>query len=322
MATTVAAAIQGAFDRIAKLRQDAGAIAATGTRLWKRVDDTDDETFENRMDGDNLTAADAALVAMSFWANAKLKTTFEDLTKYFRIDLALASPYWEKYLATIGWRVPYGAAEALFEAMGANYRLSSQYVFPRGTLVADAADPTSAGLHKFGRITGTTGASTYASVDGALPATVKGAPILAINDEATPGLTNLIVTATNQAGATKDLTVTTGNTQYTQEVLGQQLIAAAGAAAGQKVVPVPATAAFAVGEYILIVKSDFSIVEVALIASIQANASLTVTTNLINTFAQNDLVWPMFTNLTIKSGTAGNGKHISFYARPDRIIAL
>ncbi len=316
------ATIKGMLDRVAKLRQDMGAIAATGTTLWNRADAAADQVFEDRLKGVSLTAADAALAAMSFWANTKLKTTFDDLTKYFRIDLALTSPYWEKYLATIGWRVPYGAAEALVEAMGVNYRLSSQYVFPRGTLVADAADPASSGMHKFGRITGTTGASTYASVDGALPATVKGAPILAINDEATPGLTNLIVTATNQAGATKDLTVTTGNTQYTQEVLGQQLIAAAGAAAGQKVVPVPATAAFAVGEYILIVKSDFSIVELALIASIQANTSLTVTTNLINTFAQNDLVWPMFTDLTIKSGTAGNGKHISFYARPDRIIAL
>ena len=77
---------------------------------------------------------------------------------------------------------------------------------------------------RFGRITRNYRGLYFAVIDGALPATVKGAAIMAVNEEPTPGLTNLVVTATNQAGATKDLTVTVGDTQYTQEVLGQQLI--------------------------------------------------------------------------------------------------
>jgi hypothetical protein len=318
---SVETTIKGIFDKVAADRQAAQTALSAGTGYWTRVDAAGDETFENRVKGADMTAVDTTLRTAAFWGNTALKKVFTLISDYLRLDLGLAYPYITNYVASKGWRVPYEAAQALVEALGSGVRLPSERVFPKGTLVESGSSPLSAGLHQFGRITGTTGASTFAVIDGALPATVKGAAIMAVNEEPTPGLTNLVVTATNQAGAAKDLTVTVGDTQYTQEVLGQQLIGAAGAAAGQKVVPIPSTAAFAVGEWVLIVKSDFSVVETAKIASIQANTSITVETNLINSFDQNDLVWPLFTNCVFKSGTVGNGKHISLYARPDRTIA-
>jgi hypothetical protein len=323
-AATVEAAIQGHLDRIAKICQGIQELCVQGTDSWTRSDAADDETYENRVKGSNRTAVDNLLqsAVAGIFSNATLKKEFSDLNDYFNQDLSLASPYFASYIASKGWRVPYNTAEALVAALGSASRLPAQYVFPKGTLVADAASPLSAGMHRFGRLTGTSSTPTYASDDGALPSTIKGAAILAVNEEGTPGLSNLVVTATNQAGAAKDLTVTVGSTQYTQEVLGQQAIGAAGAAAGQKVVPIAATGAFAVSEWVLLVKADLSVMEVIQINTIQANTSLTMLTNLKNSFVENDLVWPLFTNVTYKSGTVGDGKHISFYARPDRIIAL
>jgi hypothetical protein len=318
---SVETTIRGIFDRVAADRQAIATAANAGTGYWARVDAAGDETFENRVKGSDMTNADTTLTTAAFWGNNYLKKIFTLISDYARLDLALANPYVTNYVASKGWRVPYEASLAIVESLGSGLRLPAERVFPKGTLVANEADPANSGMHKFGRITGTAGASTYASVDGALSSYVKGAAILAVNEEATPGLTNLVVTATNQAGAAKDLTVTLGDTAFTQEVLGQQLIGAAGAAAGQKVVPVPATGAFTANDWVLIVKSDLSVTEVAQVASIQANTSLTVATNLINSFTENDLVWPLFTNVTLKSGTAGNGKHISLYARPDRTIA-
>lgn len=153
------------LDRVAKYRQDAGAVAAGGTSLWARADAAGDETFENTVKGERLTAADTKMKELSVWANQELKAMFEDLTTYFRSKLGLTSPYWDTYLASVGWRVPYGAAEALVEAKGAGYRLAAQYVFPKGTLVESGSSPLAAGMHRFGRITGTTGASTFAADD-------------------------------------------------------------------------------------------------------------------------------------------------------------
>jgi hypothetical protein len=151
---------------------------------------------------------------------------------------------------------------------------------------------------------------------------VKGAAIMLTNEDATPAPNSLVMTCTLQSTATKDITVAlAGNTQYQQSFLGAQAIGAAAAAAGQKVIPVAATAQFAAGEYVLI-RHDDGTQEIGLIASIQTNTSVTVTTNLVNSFVENDLVIPLFTNVAFKSGTLGDGKKIDFWAYPDRIIAL
>ena len=319
---SVASTILGQIDRMAKIRQASQANASTGDDFWTRVDAAADETYENRVKGSDMTALDSALLAGAFWSTATLKKWFDLHNVYFSNDLALSgNPLLAAYLDTLGGiRIPFEAAECFNEAMYS--RLASQYVFPKGTRPADTADPATSGMHKFGRITGTAGAPTYASTDGAISSYVKGAGMLIINTDASPAPNSLVMTCTQQLGTTKDITVTLGGTdQYKQTILGAQAIGAAAAAAGQKVIPVAATAQFTAGEYCLIWKSD-SVQEIGLIATVTSNTSVTMTTNLVNAFAENDLVIPLFTNVAFKSGTLGDGKHLDFYAYPDRAIAL
>lgn len=319
---SVATTILGQIDRMAKIRQASQANSSTGTNFWTRVDAAGDMAYENRVKGSNMTALDATLAAGSVWSTAKLKAWFDDHNLYFSNDLALTgTPLLAMYLDTLGGiRIPFEAAECFAEAM--NTRIASQYVFPKGTRVANLSDPAASGKHKFGRITGSTGAPTYVSADGALSSYVKGAGIEIVNVDATPAPNSLVMTCTQQLGTTKDITVSlSATTQYAQTILGSQAIGAAGATTGQKVIPMTATAQFTAGEYVSIWKSD-SVQEIGLIASVQANTSITVTTNLVNSYATADLVIPLFTQVAFKSGTLGDTKKLDFYAYCDRVIAL
>jgi hypothetical protein len=317
----VAAQIKAALDRLAKGRQNSQANFATGTDFWALVDAAADETYENRVKGTDMTALDAALASGAVWSTVSLKKWFESHNSYMNFDLGLAHPYFDSYLATVGWRVPWEAAEAHYEAL--NLRISPQFVFPKGTRPADGADPAASGMHKFGRLTGTAGAPTWAAVDGALSTSMKGAPILITNEDADASVTDLVMRCTLQDGTTKDITVAlAAATQHAQTLVGAQAIGAAGAAAGQKVVPVAATTQFKASEWVLIVKADFSVQEVAQIDSLVAATSITVKSNLINSWVEDDLVLPMFTSVTHQSGTVANTKKLGFWAYPDRIIAL
>lgn len=290
---------------------------ATGDDFWVKVDAAADETYENRIKGQSITDMDTALSNMSLFGADAVRAWFNLHNSYFNTDLGLASPLFANYLASKGWRIPYEAAECLVDALGAASRLPARWVFPKGIRPADTNDPSSSGMHLFGTWTGE---SSYAASEGAL-LNCFGA-VLIISREATPGGTSPVATATLQDGTTKDIAFTASANQYGQVILGSQAIGAAGAAAGQKVVPVAATGQFKASEYVLVIKADYSVQELAQIDTIQANASLTMKANLINSFVENDLVFPLFTNVTRKSGTFTAGKHIDFYGFPDRIIAL
>ena len=312
----VAAQIKAQLDRMAYGRQTMKAAFATGDDFWTKVDAAADETYENRVKGSDITALDTALANMSVFGTSALAKWFTLHNDYFNADLSLASPYIASYLATVGWRVPYEAAECLVDALGSSNRLSAWRVFPKGIRPADEGDPTSSGMHKFGQWTEV----TYAVTDGALVNSY--APVLFIPLDATVNPSSPIATATLQDATTKDIAFSPSATQYAQGILGSQAIGAAGAAAAQKDIPVAATAQFKAGEWVLIVKADYSVQEVAQIDSLVANTSLTMESNLINSFVENDLVLPMFTNVTRKSGGFDADKDVAFYAFPDRIIAL
>lgn len=316
---SVETTIQGIADRFAKGRQTTKGAFATGNDFWTRVDAAADETFENRLKGTELTALDTALEQAAFGSVASVKILFTLLNTYFQTDLGLAAPYIETYLASKGWRIPYEFAQAWYEATG--YRIASKYVFGRGTRPADEADPSAAGMHCFQTwvYTGATGA--FAVVDGALTNCMS--PVLVTSTTATPGGSAHALTLTLSDNATtKTVTFTPDATQYGHILVGQQAIGAAGSAAGQKDIPVAATAQFAANTYVLVTKSDFSVSELVYIASITANTKLVATTNLINSFAQNDLVLPLCTNAVRQAGTLANDKAIAIWAWPDRIIAL
>jgi hypothetical protein len=318
---SVESAIIGQIDRIAKIRQAAQANATAGTDFWDRIDAAADETYENRVKGANATALDTGL-ANGAGVGPLLRDWINDHFRYFQTDLGLtASNPVEGYLdGYSGKRVPFDFAEALADCMGANCRPAAHHVFAKGTLAA--GDPAASGMHKWATITGTAGAPTWADVVAALSPYVVGAPILLINEAAATSTTDLVLTAKRQDGTTVDLTVTlSGAGQWAQTKLGTGTVDAAGAAAGQKVVPIKtSTAQFKAGEYVLIWKSD-TVQEVAQIDSVAAG-SITLETNLLGTYAENDLVLPLFTGVAFKSGTVANGKVISIWAMPDRAIAL
>lgn len=321
----VKATIHGALERMAKIRQLAQAIASTGTDFWDRIDAAADETFENRVKGTNATALDAALADGSS-ISLKFLNFMTDLNTYCSLDLELAvtnGTYLETLLTSYAMRVPFEAAEIWADVFGEAARLPADLVFPKGTRPA-AGTPATSGMHKFGTLTGSTGDPTYAEVNGALDTKVGGAPVFITNDAAATAVTDLTMTGTRVDGTTVDLGMTvSGAGQYAQTIWASQPVNAAGAAAGQKVIPINGiTAPFKVGEPVLITKSDDSVQEVGVVASIVADTSITLEDNLVGTYAAADLVLPMFTDIAWKSGSVADGKVLSLWAYPDRIIAL
>lgn len=316
---SVETSIKAIVDRFAKGWQIIKSAYITGTDFWNQADAASDMTFENRMRGIYATELDTGLQSADFATVTFIKNYFSQLNAYFRTDLSLDSPCIEKYLDTKGWRLPYEFAEAWYESTG--YQINSQYVFGKGTRPADEADPSAAGMHCFQTwvYTGATGAFTV--VDGALVNCIS--PVLVTSTTATPGGSAHALTLTLSDNATtKTVTFTPDATQYGHVLVGQQAIGAAGAAAGQKDIPMAATGQFAANTYVLVTKSDFSISELVYVASITENTKLVATTNLINSFVENDLVLPLCTNAVRQAGTLANDKAIAIWAWPDRIIAL
>ncbi len=313
------AAIQDWFDRTAKGLEGAQAIWAGGTDFWSLVDAAADETFENRVKGVDATALDTDLQAgAGDWASGIRLTNIQNLVAYFNTDLSLSSPYLPSYLATKGWRVPYWAAEAYYQAI--KTRLAAQYVFGKGTRPADLSNPAASGMHKFQTWVDTGGTEVYTVVDGALVNCYS--PVVVTSDLITPGGSAHALTLTLTDGTTKTVLFTPSASQYGQIIVGQEAIGAAGAAAGQTLIPVAATAQFKAATYALLVKADFSVQELVYVASIVTNTSVTATTNLINSFVQNDLVLPLCSNGVRQAGGVANDKALTIWAWPDRIIAL
>ena len=178
------------IDSVAAVRETIQAALSTRTSWWDIVDAAADEDFENRMKGTAMTAADTAIDNAAVWGAAALRQLPQLLNTYLRVEEAMSSPYLASYLATVGWRVPYGYAEAYYEATGG--RIAAQYVMPPGFQAVDETTPVGRGLHCFGTWTGT---ATWADVDGALTNSV-GAPGVPISMTASPGGTNPIVTLT------------------------------------------------------------------------------------------------------------------------------
>jgi hypothetical protein len=310
------------LDRIAKGRQNSLANYATGDDFWAKVDAAADETYENVVKGVDMTAVDAALAAGTSWSTSALRAFFTLHDTYVR-DLGYAAangaPALAAYLAAVGgWRVPYLATESAFEAQ--NLRLPAAQVFPKGTLVANEADPSSSGMHLFGTLTGP---STWAAVDGALPTTVGPCAILAVGMAATQTVGATFRCTNYVAATTKDIALSLSTAaQYTQTVLGQTTVAA-GAAAGATSVQVAATTNFTAGEYALIWESD-ALQEVILLGAHGTGPTrLTVAGSgtLKNTYTTAAVVYPLFRSAAYQGSGSGT-EAVNVYAMPDRAIAL
>ena len=124
--TAVETAIQGMADRLAYLRGAGATLALSGTDLWARVDASEDETFENRINGADLTLADAALEDIPLGQVQALRTVCSHLDTYCRTDLSLGGL--DAYLTAKRWRVPSRFASLWYEATG--QRLTATNVHP------------------------------------------------------------------------------------------------------------------------------------------------------------------------------------------------
>lgn len=334
MSVTVAQAVVGQIDRFAKWRETIQAAALAGTDFWTRTDSPDvtpeNEVYENQVSTVAMTDLDTAMANADFGDHSKIAAWFDRHLSWLTSSttgsvpgLGYSSSPWDTWLAANALRVPYSFAELYYNRNQS--RISPQFVFPKGTYAASGAI-SAVGLHKFGDVTRVAGAwPTVLSnmTDGALPTSIQGAGVILIS-EAGSTATALTCNVTLQDRVTAKAVAMTGltlsaNAQY---IVGQEAVGGAGAAAGQKVVPVAATGAFTALDWVVIVED--TVCEPCQVASLVANTSLTMTDNLINTFTSAAYVIPLYTNVTgLSAFTNGtNDDVIQLYAKPDRIIAL
>lgn len=318
--TTVETTILGALDRL-EYQSKAAALAVTGgTTFWNRYDAAANETFENYLKGFDATALDAALLAMDLGNLPAVKTNLNNLKAYLAAVGSYASI--DAWLTAMKLRVNY-RCKAIFAANGMSLSLANI----AGDADGGAAAPGTAlgSLIRGGTLTaGTDIAATLASPSPALArvTTIGSADwTLSVTAKLWDDTTKVIaqvVAGTGNSGAV-------GNTY----VIGAQAIGGA-TNAGQKVVTCADTTQYKVGQTVLLTEwtgsapdEAWASQEVAIIASVQTNVSITVTTNLIHAYSSAGFIYPCFKGLSAASGTGGSASDaVTFYPAPERRLKL
>lgn len=318
--TAVDRTILGLFDRWEYQTKAASLAVNGGTDVWDRVDAAADETFENVLKGTDATALDAAYLAMNFGDSPYMKAHLNNL---------------KSYLAGQG----YASIDAYLTAklLRLNYRcralLASNGMTPSLANVAGDAD---GGALAPGVVCGTLvrGGTLTAGTDISL-ALASSSPMQARVTVIGSADWTLSVTMKLWDGTTKVIAETvlgTGNSGAVGNIyiIGQQAIGAAGAAAGQKVVPVASTARYKVGQTVLLREFTgsapdevWSAMETGIIASVQTDTSITVTTNLLHTYTGSGFVLPCGIGISAASGTGGTASDaVTFGVAPERRLKL
>ncbi len=318
--TAVETCIQGITDRLAYQKAACRAVAVGGTGFWTRTDAAADETFENRCNNANATAADSAITAFNIGHLTGIRGLLTDLQTYCVTDLGLTGL--DAYLTAKRWRVDAKFAELWVE--GQKAALS----------VANIAGDADAGAAAPGTCLGTLirGGSISDAAD--IATAYSASPIL--GRVTALGSSDWTVTATLklQDATTKNVAATvlgTGNGGAVGNVyvFGAQALSG-GAASGQKVIPVAATAQFKAAQQVLVTQWSGAAPdevwleqEIATIDSIATNTSLTVLSNLLHTYTTDAFVYPLYRGVTAASGSGGTaGDGIAFYPAPDRRLKL
>jgi hypothetical protein len=319
-------------DRVAKGRQlsRANYVEGAGGKFWDLVDASQDELFENWLKGFGLTALDDALDEGTDWGTTVLRNIFEDMRGYFRDGLGITpiansalGGWLRTYLPGLPiddrggqWRVPWDCAEAIIQALGVSEKLPTYCVFPKGTRI-DAGDPGAAGMHQFGWCLNT----EWIPVDGTLDKTkIVGAGIWVIAADA--NALEATWRCIRQDGiAYKDITISWGaGNQWVRTLAGAEPLAES-VSKGATIIPVASTAAFIVGDYILLYKSDGVQEVVKVKALLTGPIAIELETAIVNGYAATtDEAIPMFLDTSSQAAT-GSGGALAF-AYPDRIIAL
>ncbi len=319
--TAVETGIQGLADRLAYLRGAASEVALGGTDLWDRIDNTDDEAFENRMVGADLTAADTALEDLPLGQVTDLRPVIANLESYCRTDLGLAG--FDAYLTAQGWRVPNRFASAYYEATGV--RLSAANVHPTADAGADCPGLSLGTLLRGGALVAGSTPSTTLYGPGVVIARVTAigsadwtVTVTLDRDDDTTEAVEQVVDGTGGGGAVGDI-----------YVLGAEAVSVE-SVAGQADVSVAATAQFAAGQKVLLIEwtgsapnEVWTACEVAEIDSLTENTSLAMTTNLLHTYSASAYVYPLWADVSAASGSGGTAEDaIGLFFGADRRLRL
>lgn len=327
--TAVETGIMGMMDRLAWYKSACAFLGIGGTRMWARSDATGDETFENRM-GQAASTLDDALGTETTAGDLPLgqitdvRTFLDTLSAYAKTDAGYGS--FDAYLTAKGWRIPQQAAEIWKDRFGT-----------ASLTAANIGGPADAGAAAPGLVLGdlTRGGALVAGTDMSATA-CGGAPILARVTAIGSSDWTLSVTMKLWDATTKVVSQVVSGTGATPAgaagdtyIIGAQAIGGA-TNAGQKVVTCAATAQFKVGQKVLLTEwtgsapdEAWTSQEVALIASIQENTSITVTTNLLHAYTAAGFIYPFGFGVSAASGTGGTASdRVYFYPAADRRLKL
>jgi hypothetical protein len=318
MALTAAqVGVLGIIDRWG-FQSAAGAFAmVAGTDVWARVDAVGDEVFENRVKGQQATDLDTAIINLELGDKKEVLDLTKLLSEYAKLDLGYAT--FSAWLTALRLRIDYRAAQWL----------EKHCACVVGNIHGAADGGAAAPGQLLGSFVYSASFTAGTDLDVAL---VSPSPLLA--RVTTKGATDWTLAPVVKTGLVSPTTKTlsqvvagtgAGGAVGDVYVLGKQALSG-GAAAGQKVVPVAATAQFAVGQTVLITQWSGSAPnetwleqEVGVIASIVANTSITLVENLLHTYTSAGFAYPCFTGISACTGSGGNASDaVSVYPAADR----
>ena len=321
--TSVETALQGVFDRLAYMRGLWGQAGSGGTDLWTRVDASQNEVFENRVKGTDLSEADAALLDPQLGEIGEVRIALQLIQSYCQADLALAGL--DAYLTAQRWRVDQRMATFFQESVGvalsaANVHATADAgsICPglamgtllRGGAIADGSAITAASAGPSAVLARVT---ALGAADWTVTITLDRA------DDSVEAIEQ-VIGGTGGGGAVGDT-----------YVLGAEAVGSE-AAAEQADVLVAATAQFAVGQSVLLTEWTGSPLTEVFIASeiavidtdgIVENTSLTMTEHLLHTYSTDAFVYPLFMDASVATGTGGTASDaLGLFPAADRRLRL
>ena len=314
------------IDRWAIIRQAIKAAGAGGTDFLARADANTDELYDlwcnvwESDECDTLVANGSMGDSLMFYKWYQPRTSYiVTPTTADREGLGYAT--WQAYLTAMKWRVPYEFGELFYERTLTRF-LTTQ-VGAKGTFHATA--PSGKGMHDFGQFAAVTSPDpgVFTPNEGDLDITKSvGSPII-WNPTAAGGDVVATVTLSKFANDDYAVSVDMTGTSTSEGVIGQVALTS-GETAGATVLRATSLPAgrFVEDDYVLIYETDV-LQEIAQVASMITDTSVTVATAIRHTYTNAAKVWPLYTGIVSVVGTAGtNLKEVDFYARPDRTHAL
>jgi hypothetical protein len=315
-------AILGITDRWAYQKEATIQVATGGTDVWHRVDNAQDEVFENRVKGQIATDLDAAFATVIYGQWNTMQQFLALLRDYVTVDLGYASI--GAFLTARRLRVDARGGEVFSEWAGPGI-LAPANIHAH----ADAGDNVPGlllGSFEYG--------GSLVAGSAVNPAVASESAILARVTAIGANDWTLTVTCERADESTADIVqvikgTTGGGAVGDVYVLGRQALSGS-ASAGQAVVPVAETAQFAAGQKVLVTQwtgtapdEVWVAQEVATISTITEDTSLTMTANLLHSYTVAAFVYPLWMAVTGCDDSGGQADDaVEFYPAADRRLRL